>query len=94
MSDKPYNHPGTMLISMRADVSQVEAIDEVRGGQSRSDFIRGAIDDRLCRFRVNGQAGTTDVRIVGRDKDQRLVVDDGGPLMTDGIDGEIVPNND
>ena len=88
MSKRPYDHPGTRLTPVRLDQSQVDAIDDARGPLTRSDFIRGAVD--LALFHRNGTTTPIEVRIVGRDKDQRLVVDDGGPLMTDGIDGEIV----
>lgn len=91
MSKRPYDFPGTRLTTVRLDQSAVDEVDNLRGDKTRSEFIRDALDERLCRFRVNGHRVLVDAVIVGRDKDQRLVVDDGGPLMTDGIDGEIVP---
>lgn len=62
-------------------------------GETLTDLTKAAIVGELAnrrRFQRNGPFEPTVVRIVGRDKNQRLIVSDGGDLLTDGVDGEIV----
>lgn len=44
-----YLHPKTKPIPIRLTPDQIAAIDRVRGGLTRSDFIRSAILDRVAR---------------------------------------------
>ena len=66
-------------------------------GETLTEFTRLSLSAELSQRRIfqrNGPFPPSVVRIEGRDANQRLIVSDGGPLMTDGIDGEIVPNTE
>ena len=70
-----------------------DSVAHLLPGETLTGLTKTALAAELAqrvKFQRNGPFPPSVVRIEGRDKNQRLIVSDGGDLLTDGIDGEIV----
>ena len=87
---RDYDRPTSRMTTARVPVDVLDRANAVRSsGEPLSDLLAEGWD-RVVKFRTNGQKRALRAKVVGVNGDGRKVVDDGGPLMVDGIDGEIV----
>lgn len=90
----PINYkPRDMLTARIGHDLFADSVAHLMPGETLTGLTKTALAAELAqrvRFQRNGPFPPSVVRIEGRDKNQRLIVSDGGDLLTDGIDGEIV----